>query len=223
VDWREQAARERKAAFADQEYWGRPLPGFGDSRARVLVLGLAPAAHGANRTGRMFTGDRSGDFLYAAMWRAGMASQPTSTAPDDGLRLRDAWVTAAVRCAPPANKPAPAERDACLPWSVRELELLSRVSVILCLGAFAWDAALRLSAAVAATDATGLSGSTPAMPVPRPRPRFAHGAEHRGTRYTLLGCYHPSQQNTFTGRLTEPMIDAVLARARDLADGSHGD
>ena len=136
VAWREQAARERKAAFADQAYWGRPLQGFGDPQARVLVLGLAPAAHGANRTGRMFTGDRSGDFLYAAMWRAGLASQPTSTARDDGLRLRDAWVTAAVRCAPPANKPTPKERDACLLWSMRELELLDRVQVILCLGAF---------------------------------------------------------------------------------------
>jgi uracil-DNA glycosylase len=214
VAWREQAARERKAAFADQEYWGRPLPGFGDPRARVLVLGLAPAAHGANRTGRMFTGDRSGDFLYAAMWRAGFAGQPTSTARDDGLRLRDAWVTAAVRCAPPANKPAPGERDACLPWSVRELELLHRVSVILCLGAFAWDAALRVSAAVASSGAGDSS-----EPLPRPRPRFGHGAEHHRARYTLLGCYHPSQQNTFTGRLTESMIDAVLARARDLADG----
>jgi uracil-DNA glycosylase len=218
VAWREQVARERKAAFADQEYWGRPLPGFGDPQARMLVLGLAPAAHGANRTGRMFTGDRSGDFLYAAMWRAGLASRPASTACDDGLRLRDAWVTAAVRCAPPANKPAPQERDACLPWSVRELELLRRVSVILCLGAFAWDAALRLSAAVTSGDVHDLSASSaPVATVPRPRPRFAHGAERRGARYTLLGCYHPSQQNTFTGRLTEPMIDAVLARARELA------
>jgi uracil-DNA glycosylase family 4 len=218
VAWREQAARERKAAFADQEYWGRPLPGFGDPRARVLVLGLAPAAHGANRTGRMFTGDRSGDFLYAAMRRAGLANQPTSTARDDGLRLRDAWVTAAVRCAPPANKPTPDERDACLPWSVRELELLQRVSVILCLGAFAWDAALRLSVAVATGGADDSSKSGPVATVPRPRPRFAHGAEYQGARYTLLGCYHPSQQNTFTGKLTEPMIDAVLVRARDLAE-----
>ncbi|HWY90843.1 MAG TPA: uracil-DNA glycosylase [Solirubrobacteraceae bacterium] len=222
VAWREQAARERKAAFADQEYWGRPLPGFGDPQARMLLLGLAPAAHGANRTGRMFTGDRSGDFLYAAMWRAGLADQPTSTARDDGLRLRDAWVTAAVRCAPPANKPAPEERDACLPWSVRELELLHQVSVILCLGAFAWDAALRLSAMVASSGADDSSESEPVVTVPRPR--FAHGAEHHGARYTLLGCYHPSQQNTFTGRLTVPMIDAVLARARDLveAGGQHG-
>jgi uracil-DNA glycosylase family 4 len=224
VAWREQAARERKAAFADQEYWGRPLPGFGDPQARVLVLGLAPAAHGANRTGRMFTGDRSGDFLYAAMWRAGLASQPTSTARDDDLRLHDAWVTAAVRCAPPANKPAPEERDACLSWSVRELELLRRVSVVLCLGAFAWDAALRLSVAIASGGARDASESSgPMATMPRPRPRFAHGVEHQGSRYTLLGCYHPSQQNTFTGRLTESMIDAVLARARELAGIRRGE
>jgi uracil-DNA glycosylase family 4 len=215
VSWREQVTYERKPAFANEQYWGRPLPGFGDPQARVLVLGLAPAAHGANRTGRMFTGDRSGDFLYAAMWRAGLASQPTSTTRKDSLRLRDAWVSAAVRCAPPANKPTPEERDACLPWSVRELELLTRVSVILCLGAFAWNAALRLSARVPAR----------ARPVtlPRPRPRFAHGAEYRGdARYTLLGCYHPSQQNTFTGRLTEAMIDEVLARARELTGAASG-
>jgi uracil-DNA glycosylase family 4 len=216
VAWRELIAHERRAAFAEEEYWGRPLPGFGDPRARVLVLGLAPAAHGANRTGRMFTGDRSGDFLYAAMWRVGLAGQPTSTARGDGLRLHDAWVTAAVRCAQPANKPVPDERDACLPWSVRELELLPRVRVILCLGAFAWDAALRLSAAVAAA-VSGSSAGDPAA-LPRPRPRFGHGAEHEGARYTLIGCYHPSQQNTFTGRLTEPMIDAVLLRARELAE-----
>ena len=218
VAWREQVARERKAAFADQEYWGRPLPGFGDPQARVLVLGLAPAAHGANRTGRMFTGDRSGEFLYAAMWRAGLADRPASVSRDDGLRLRDAWVSAAVRCAPPANKPTPEERDACLPWSVRELELLAGVSVILCLGAFAWDAALRLSAAVTAGDG---SGAQPLV-LPRPRPRFAHGAEYGGARYMLLGCYHPSQQNTFTGRLTEAMIDKVLARARELAGAPSG-
>jgi len=218
VAWREQAARERKAAFADQRYWGRPVPGFGDPRARMLVLGLAPAAHGANRTGRMFTGDRSGDFLYAAMWRAGLASQPTSITRGDGLRLHDAWVSAAVRCAPPANKPAPDERDACLPWGVRELKLLPDVRVILCLGAFAWNAALRLSAAVVSVCADNLVAGTAAEP--RPRPRFGHGAEHTGARYTLIGCYHPSQQNTFTGRLTEPMIDAVLARASELAQTS---
>ncbi len=171
----------------------------------MLVLGLAPAAHGANRTGRMFTGDRSGDFLFAALWRGGFANQPTSSDRGDGLRLRGAWITAAVRCAPPANRPVPAERDECLPWSVRELELLGGVRVILCLGAFAWDAALRLTTALAAP------------PVSRPRPRFGHGAELQGKRYTLIGCYHPSQQNTFTGRLTEPMIDTVLLRARELA------
>ncbi len=224
VEWREQVARERKAAFADQEYWGRPLPGFGDPRARILVLGLAPAAHGANRTGRMFTGDRSGDFLYAAMWRAGMASQPTSSTRDDDLQLIDARVSAAVRCAPPANKPTPKERDACLPWSVRELQLLSRVSVIVCLGAFAWDAALRLSAALTDSGNGGSSSradSTKVAAIPRPRPRFAHGAEQLHAGYTLLGCYHPSQQNTFTGRLTEPMIDGVFARARELVDLDH--
>jgi uracil-DNA glycosylase len=208
VAWREQVAHERRAAFAEEEYWGRPLPGFGDPGARLLVLGLAPAAHGANRTGRMFTGDRSGDFLFAALWRAGFANQPTSTGRDDGLELRDAWISAAVRCAPPANRPTPLERDTCLPWSVRELGLLEEVRVVVCLGAFAWDAALRLISAVAPDEAPAL----------KPRPRFAHGAELMGARYTLLGCYHPSQQNTFTGRLTEAMIDAVLLRARDLAE-----
>ncbi len=210
VAWREQVAQERRAAFADQEYWGRPLPGFGDPVARMLVLGLAPAAHGANRTGRMFTGDRSGDFLFAALWRTGFANQPTSIERDDGLELRDAWISAAVRCAPPANRPTPVERDTCLPWSARELELLEEVMVVMCLGAFAWDAALRLTSAPA----------TQGAPAPklRPRPRFAHGAELAGERYTLLGCYHPSQQNTFTGRLTEAMIDSVLLRARVLTE-----
>jgi uracil-DNA glycosylase len=243
VVWRELVARERKAAYADEEYWGRPLPGFGDTKARMLVLGLAPAAHGANRTGRMFTGDRSGDFLYAAMWRAGLASQPASRTRDDGLQLRDAWVTAAVRCAPPANKPTPAERETCLPWTVSELRLLPRITVIVCLGAFAWDAALRLTAVPAgragaggtgtharvpdslrADKASDLSGAGPlAAPAPRaraPKPRFGHGAEHSAGPYTLLGCYHPSQQNTFTGKLNESMIDAVLVRALDLADAA---
>jgi uracil-DNA glycosylase family 4 len=210
VQWREQVARERRASFAHERYAGHPVAGFGDPGARVLVLGLAPAAHGGNRTGRIFTGDRSGDFLFAALWRAGFANQPTSTHPGDGLRVRDAWIAAAVRCAPPANRPTGAERDACLPWSVRELRLLADVRVVLCLGAFAWDAALRLRAAASCDP----GASRP----PRPRPRFGHGAEHPGPPFTLLGCYHPSQQNTFTGRLTEPMIDAVLLRARKLAE-----
>jgi uracil-DNA glycosylase family 4 len=200
VAWREQVARERRAAFAAEDYWGRPIPGFGDPAARVLILGLAPAAHGANRTGRIFTGDRSGDWLFAALHRTGFANQPTSTAVGDGLRLRGCWITAAVRCAPPQNRPTPAERDTCLPWSLAELDLLGDVRVIVCLGAFAWDAALRLLAR---------RGDPP----PRPRPRFGHGASHG----PLLGCYHPSQQNTFTGRLTAEMTDAVLLRARALA------
>ncbi len=204
VAWREQAARERKAAYAGEEYWGRPVPGFGDPNASIALLGLAPAAHGANRTGRMFTGDRSGDFLYAALWRAGLASAPRSLGKDDGLRLHGVWITAAVRCAPPANRPTPAERDACLPWSVRELGLLPSARTLVCLGAFAWSAALRICTATGAG-------------VPRPAPRFAHGAEADTERYTLIGCYHPSQQNTFTGRLTEPMLDAVLTRAKRLA------
>jgi uracil-DNA glycosylase family 4 len=208
VSWREQVARERRSAFADERYWGRPVPGFGDANARVLVLGLAPAAHGANRTGRMFTGDRSGDFLFAALARAGFANQARATNRDDGLVLRDVWVTAAVRCAPPANRPTPAEREACLPWTVRELGLLSDVRVLLCLGGFAWDAALRLLLAMGGSDASAL----------RPKPRFGHAAELSVGRYALIGCYHPSQQNTFTGRLTEPMIDAVLLRARQLAE-----
>ncbi len=204
VSWREQVATEKRAMYADQEYWGRPAPGFGDPDARILVLGLAPAAHGANRTGRIFTGDRSGDWLFASMWRCGLANQPTSVSRDDGLELRDAYVISAVRCAPPANKPLPAERDACFPYAVRELELLRDVDTIVCLGGFAWEAALRLRAALG-------------DPVPRPRPRFGHLAELLGERFALVGCYHPSQQNTFTGRLTEPMIDAAFLRARELA------
>jgi uracil-DNA glycosylase family 4 len=207
VDWRERVAAEKRAAYADQTYWGRPITGFGDLRARILVLGLAPAAHGGNRTGRVFTGDRSGDWLFASMWRCGLASQPESRSRDDGLELRDAYVTAAVRCAPPANKPLPVERDTCFPYLMRELELLRDVRVIVCLGGFAWDAALRARAA---------AGEPPA----RPKPRFGHGVELPSAspgRLMLLGCYHPSQQNTFTGRLTEPMIDAVFVRARALA------
>jgi len=205
VAWREQVARERRAAFAHEEYWGRPVPGFGDPAARVLIYGLAPAAHGGNRTGRVFTGDRSGDWLFAALHRAGFANQPTSARRDDGLELHGAWIAAAVRCAPPANRPTPAERDACLPWSVRELELLPGLRLILCLGAFAWDAALRLRAAAGA-------------PAPRPKPRFGHGVLFDdGSGLPLLGCFHPSQQNTFTGRLTAEMLDAVLGQARELA------
>jgi uracil-DNA glycosylase len=204
VAWREEAAREKVARFADQDYWGKPVPGFGDPAARVLILGLAPAAHGGNRTGRIFTGDRSGDFLYASLHRAGFANQPTSTALDDGLRLRGAYVTAVNRCAPPANKPTPQERDRCLPFLERELAALGRLRVLVALGSYAWDGALR---AVAAE-----SG-----PV-RPKPRFGHAAEAAAGPYTLLGCFHPSQQNTFTGKLTPPMMDAVMARARELAD-----
>jgi uracil-DNA glycosylase family 4 len=207
VAWREQVARERRAAYADQDYWGRPVPGFGDPAARTLLFGLAPAAHGANRTGRMFTGDRSGDFLFGALARTGYANQASSERRDDGLALRDVWITAAVRCAPPANRPRPQERDRCLPWSVRELGLLRDVRVIVCLGAFAWDAGLRLTAAAPPSSDGG----------DRRRVRFHHGAEIERGRHALLACYHPSQQNTFTGRLTEPMIDAVLERARELA------
>lgn len=209
VEWRERVARERRAAFISEEYWGRPLPGFGDACARIALLGLAPAAHGANRTGRMFTGDRSGDFLFAALARTGHANQPDSTSRDDQLTLSDVWITAAVRCAPPANKPSPEERDACLPWSVRELKLLRNARVIVCLGAFAWNAALRLCSEL------GQAGKSAPR---RPRPRFGHGAEVFAEPYSLIGCYHPSQQNTFTGKLTEPMIDSVLERARVLAD-----
>ena len=187
-----------------ESYWARPLPGFGDPRAALVVVGLAPAAHGGNRTGRVFTGDRSGDWLFAALHRAGFANQPQSVSRDDGLRLLDAYVTAVVKCAPPANKPAPEERDNCLPYLVRELRLLKRARVLLALGSFAWDGALR---------ALGGLGAQ----VPRPRPRFGHGAEAQVDGYVLLGCFHPSQQNTFTGKLTAEMMDSVLARARELS------
>jgi uracil-DNA glycosylase family 4 len=199
VDWREQVARDKRAAFRDEEYWGRPVPGFGDPAARVVVVGLAPAAHGANRTGRMFTGDRSGEWLYRALWRAGYADRPESRARGDGLRLTGAWITAPVRCAPPANAPTPEERDRCAPFLRRELDLLPEVRVLVALGAFGWRAVC---------DHLGL----------HPRPRFGHGAEVPipGGR-VLLGSYHVSQQNTFTGRLTEEMLDTVFARARTLA------
>ena len=204
VAWREEVAVVKRAAFADETYWGRPVPGFGDPGASVVVLGLAPAAHGANRTGRMFTGDRSGDWLFAALYRAGFANQPDSRTAGDGLVLTGCRVTAAVRCAPPANRPTTEERDACLPFAARELAMLTRARVIVCLGAFAWDGALRILR-VAGAD------------IPRPRPRFGHGAEVTVGGYVMLGCFHPSQQNTFTGKLTEPMLDAVLTRARELA------
>ena len=203
VAWREQVAAEPPRRYSGAAYWARPVPGFGDPGAAIAVVGLAPAAHGGNRTGRMFTGDRSGDWLYGALYRAGLASQPTSSERGDGLRLRDAYVTAVVRCAPPANRPLPAERDNCLPYLVEELPLLGRVRVIVALGAFAWDGALRACAALGHSR--------------RPKPRFGHGAEAEVGPYAVLGSYHPSQQNTFTGRLTEAMLDAVLARARELA------
>ncbi len=206
VAWREEVARVKRASYAGEEYWGRPLPGFGDPAARVLVLGLAPAAHGGNRTGRIFTGDRSGDWLFAALWRAGYANQPTSISREDGLRLSDCFITAAVRCAPPANRPLPAERDRCQPWLEAELALLVSVRVIVCLGGFAWDAALRVMASI------GFDHSRD------PGQGSLTVARHRRRRFTLLGCYHPSQQNTFTGRLTEAMIDEVLDRARELAE-----
>jgi uracil-DNA glycosylase family 4 len=200
VAWREEVARTKRSAFADEEYWARPLPGFGDPQARVLVLGLAPAAHGGNRTGRIFTGDRSGDWLFRALHRARYANQPTSTHKGDGLKLRDCYITAVVRCAPPANRPTPEERDNCLPYLVRELELLKSVRVVVCLGSFAWDGALRALRDLGHRVA--------------PKPRFGHLAEAKVGPYVLLGSYHPSQQNTFTGKLTETMLDEVFTRAR---------
>jgi uracil-DNA glycosylase len=206
VEWREQVARTRRAAYRTETYWGRPVPGFGDRAARVLLCGLAPGAHGANRTGRVFTGDRSGDWLYGALHRAGFANQPTARSRDDGLRLTGCYITGCVRCCPPANRPTPTERDACRPFLIREIQLLRRVRCVVCLGAFAWEGVLAALATLGE--------------VPRPRPRFAHGAEVTvGTR-VLLGCYHPSQQNTFTGRLTQSMLDAVLMRARIMAHKS---
>jgi uracil-DNA glycosylase family 4 len=203
VGWRERVAREKVARFADQEYWGRPVPGFGDPDAWLLILGLAPAAHGGNRTGRIFTGDRSGDFLFASLHRTGFANQPVSVALDDGLRLEGAYLTAVNRCAPPANKPTSEERDRCLPYLEREISALKHLRVIVPLGAFAWDGALRALSALGH--------------VVKPRPRFGHLAEVRVGPFVLVGCFHPSQQNTFTGKLTESMLDEVFERARELS------
>jgi uracil-DNA glycosylase family 4 len=204
VAWREAQAADPPRRYRGQEYWARPLSGFGDPEAKLALVGLAPAAHGANRTGRMFTGDRSGDWLYAAMFRAGLANQPESVSIDDGLVLNDAWVTAPVRCAPPDNKPAIDERDRCAPFLERELALLPELRAFVVLGAFGWNGLL------AALAATGTE-------IPRPKPKFGHGAEAQIGAFTLIGSYHVSQQNTFTGRLTEPMLDAVFARAREAA------
>jgi uracil-DNA glycosylase family 4 len=203
VEWREQVAVEKRASFRDDEYWGRPVPSFGDPNARVLVVGLAPAAHGANRTGRMFTGDRSGDWLYGALHRAGFANQPRATAVDDGLELQDVFVSAAVRCAPPANKPTVQERDACRPWLDEELNLLAQLRVVVVLGSFSYIQTLKV---------LGDRG----LDVPKPRPRFGHGVEVDLGTLTLIASYHPSQQNTFTGKLTEPMFDGIWQRARAL-------
>ena len=199
VAWRERVAVEKRAAFRDEEYWGRPVPGFGDPRATLLIVGLAPAAHGGNRTGRVFTGDRSGDWLYGALYRAGYANQPVSVHADDGLELKDAYVTAAVRCAPPDNKPTPAERDTCLPYLRRELQLLTDIQVIVVLGQFAYDVMARELGC-------------------KPKPKFGHGVEVAvpGGERTIICSFHPSQQNTFTGKLTEEMFDAVFQRTRAL-------
>jgi uracil-DNA glycosylase len=199
VAWREDVAAERRASFRDQVYWGRPVPGFGDPDAGIAVVGLAPAAHGANRTGRIFTGDRSGDWLFASMFRVGLSNQPTSTAVEDGLQLYGVWVCSAVKCAPPANRPTPQERDRCRPFLERELRALERLRVVVALGQFAYETVCRLWAI-------------------RPRPKFGHGVEVAPAEGRHLLCsYHPSQQNTFTGKLTEPMLDAVLSRAVQLA------
>ena len=204
VAWRERVAVEKVARFRDETYWGRPVPGFGDPGARILIVGLAPAAHGGNRTGRVFTGDASGDFLFAAMHAVGLANQAEGRRANDGLELRGAYIAAAVRCAPPANKPTPLERATCQPFLVRELELLADVRVLVALGAIAWESAFRTIAALTGDDA-------------RPRPRFGHGAVARMGGYDIVGSYHPSQQNTFTGRLTQPMLQTVLDRAIESA------
>jgi uracil-DNA glycosylase len=204
VEWREAVAADPPKRYRGERYWARPLPGFGDPQASIAIVGLAPAAHGGNRTGRIFTGDRSGDWLFAALHRAGLANQPTSENVDDALRLEGAYVTAVNRCPPPGNRPTTQERDNCLPYLVRELRLLRRVQVLVPLGAYAWAGSLL---------ALGELGAG----LPRPRPRFGHGAEAEVGGYRLVGCFHPSQQNTFTGKLTEPMMDAVFGRAQELA------
>lgn len=200
VEWREEVAATKRASFSEDDYWGRPVPGFGDPEAQIVVVGLAPAAHGANRTGRMFTGDKSGEWLYRAMHRAGLASQPESVSADDGLELENAWVTAPVRCAPPANKPTPTERDTCAAWFDAELCLLPRTTVLITLGQFGYQAAWKH---------LGRRG----VNLPRPRPKFSHGLEVTVDGFTILASYHVSQQNTFTGRLTEEMLDDVFERA----------
>lgn len=204
VAWREEQARVKVARFRDETYWARPVPGFGDPAARILLVGLAPAAHGGNRTGRVFTGDASGDFLWIAMHAVGLANQPEGRRAGDGLRLEGARVLAAVRCAPPANRPAPDEQARCRPYLAREIELLRDLRVIVALGAMGWDSTLRAL-------------SDLALAVPVPKPRFGHGAETRVGRYALLGSYHPSQRNTFTGTLTQPMLQGVLRRAIEVA------
>ncbi len=201
VQWREAVAANPPKRFRGERFWARPISGFGDPAAGIVIVGLAPAATGANRTGRVFTGDRSGDFLYAGLHRAGLANQPLSVNRDDGLRLDGAWVTAVNRCAPPANRPTTQERDNCLPYLVRELELLHRAKVLVTLGAYGWAGTLMALRALG-------------HEIPKPKPKFGHGVEAQIGRYTLLGCFHVSQQNTFTGKLTEPMLDAVLTRAR---------
>jgi uracil-DNA glycosylase family 4 len=205
VAWREQVAVEQRAAYRGETYWARPVPGYGDPDARLLLVGLAPAAHGGNRTGRIFTGDRSGDFLFAALHRTGYANQPTSVHRDDGLKLLDAYISAAVRCAPPANKPTPGERDECAPYLAREVELLDRLRAVVVLGAFAYEALWHVLRGAGAE-------------LPRRRPPFGHGMEVPLERFTVVGSFHPSQQNTFTGKLTPAMLDEVFERCRTLTE-----
>jgi uracil-DNA glycosylase family 4 len=205
VEWRERVSREKRTAYANEDYWGKPVPGFGAPDARILIVGLAPGAHGSNRTGRPFTGDRSGEWLYRSLHRAGLASQPESVGRDDGMRLRDAYITAVVRCAPPANKPKTDEWLNCRPYLEQEIEILTELSTIVCLGGYAYQRVLRV-----------LRDS--GHPVPSPMPRFGHGVELGAGRYSVLASYHPSQQNTFTGKLTEPMLDAIWERAKALSE-----